>query len=265
MSEGSSPVAALRRTSSTIRAPYSSFSSAQDRPPDSSYGAMVRILKVPPPSAGRRVGSTAVWLTTSSHGSSASHSPAAHRSRWRTTPSAVPRPAAALGRPAGPKPRSPRSAACTASTLRPGRQVSFARTRSAVGDLPSSIAGSVVMCPPATTARRARITSPPATRTLVARSPSVPTPVTGAPQTTRPPCFSRLRTSALGSAWLPPTGVVQPKSSRPAASDDGRNPVPGRRGSWTVAMASQSMKERTTGCANRSCTTSQALRRRRSR
>ena len=80
-----------------------------------------------------RLGSTTVWLTTSSHGSSASTSPAAQRSRWRAMPSAVPKPAAALAMPASPKARSPRRAAWTASTLRPGRQVSRASSRSGEG------------------------------------------------------------------------------------------------------------------------------------
>ena len=57
--------------------------------------------------------------------------------------------------------------------------------------------------------------------------------------------------SAFGRALEPPMGVAQPKLIRPAVMDEGRNPVPGRRGSWMVASASHSMKERMVGWLNR--------------
>jgi hypothetical protein len=111
-----------------------------------------------------------------------------------------------------------------------------------------------------TTACRARTRTPLAVRIPVTRPAEHSTCDTGVSDTTRPPQDSICRTNAEASAPEPPRGVDQPKASRPAVSDDGRNPVPARRGSWMVAMASQSTNDRITGEVNRSCTTSQALR-----
>jgi hypothetical protein len=86
--------------------------------------------------------------------------------------------------------------------------------------------------------------------------------VTGAPVSTSPPCACSRRTSASGNAPDPPTGVAQPWRSRPDVMANGSAPVPARSGGWMVAKASHSMNERTTGCSNRSSTTSCALRRR---
>ncbi len=162
--------------------------------------------------------------------------------------------------PAVPYARSDLSAAWTASTESPGRQLSRAATRSAVGSAPVTIPASCARWPPATSARPTPTRRPSAVITARVPEPSTSTSATGAEQTTRPPWSSMSRTSASGSAWLPPTGVVQPKSTRPADKDDGRKPVPGRRGSWMVAIAIQSTNDRTTGCSKVSCTTSQALR-----
>ena len=67
------------------------------------------------------------------------------------------------------------------------------------------------------------------------------------------------RARAVGSMPEPPMGVVQPNSCRPDVTDIGSTPVPGRRGSWMVANPSHITNDRTSGCWNRSNTTSWAV------
>ena len=123
----------------------------------SSYGAMVRILKVPPPSGARGRVDDGLVDHQQPRVLGLELARGACRSRWRTHAlgGAEPGGRAADGRSSGRSARSPRSAACTAKTLSPGRQVSCACTRSAVGSTPSTIPGSRARWPPATTARPA--------------------------------------------------------------------------------------------------------------
>ena len=60
------------------------------------------------------------------------------------------------------------------------------------------------------TPRLATISSPPTSRTPVARSPVITMCSTGEPVITRPPLDSRLAISALGKAPVPPWNIATP-------------------------------------------------------
>jgi hypothetical protein len=100
---------------------------------------------------------------------------------------------------------------------------------------------------------------PAAVTTPDARPLSTTISVTGLPVTARPPWSSINRTSVSGSMPEPPIGVAQPNSCRPAVTDNGCMPVPGRSRSWIVANASHKTNDRTRSCSKRSVTTSCAL------
>ena len=183
-------------------------------------------------------------------------------------PSGVPSPAATLatGPAAVAKARSPRSAACTAKHAE-ARAPLVARLDQVVRGVgavehvgePREVGAGDDGPPRAHPRRRRRADA--ATPGRPRRRRSRPAPSRRRGRRAR----SMSRTSASGRAPEPPRGVDQPKARRPAVSDEGRKPVPGRRGSWMVAIAIQSTNERTTGCLNRSWTTSQALRARSAR
>jgi len=159
-------------------------------------------------------------------------------------------------------PGRPWVAGWTANSVSPGRQVVAATRRSAGTSTPSSMPASWVMWADDRTALRACHRSSSAVTTAVARPCSTSTFSTGRPVSTRPPCDVMDATSAAGRAPEPPSGVAQPNCDRPAVMENGRMPVPGLRTSVMVAKDSHISRSRERRCANRSATTSSALRRR---
>ena len=208
-------------------------------------------------------GRTTVDATSSIHGSRASGSPRSKASSCYWRPAAVPRPPATEA--TGPvdvgKVMSVFSAAWTAKSDSPGRQVSRRRR-----------------------VRRRRGHHPGHRRQVRRRhhssADSDPSPVGRLDRsraTTRGVDARHRRRRDDGAAVgvdVPHQrgrqGTGPPDRSRPAElqpprrDGDGSAPVPGRRGSWMVAKPSHSNRSRTTGCSKRACTTSHADRARRS-